>query len=365
MQWPNYRCCSPGVIEGRLFHVCKMSQADREEINNPEAYPDIMWVLNPYKSGKRWARVVKPTYGCNTHEHKQQRCDCVGSRLNKSVIDVDRYMVVDEPPTLPTRPPVVEVKDKSLRETIMSWFKRDGSEDERLAGCKLDELDTAVAVVEFIVGNRHMHNEWAYNFPESQFGGTDALLAAIGHSCNYRAIDFNVSKHNAFRIWSEVLGRPAKHVIYDLTARNYQQLCKPLMSIAKTLTYPTDAKGVTDQAKRTMDAKKQITFFKLDGKWSVKLGNSVVDVAFGGIPVETQVTIGDFYQFLPHTGQCTINVIKGANQPLAIKIGRDFRIVEVQDKSGSDLESFAVDQGHVLLDMLMVYIPMSKVVYGD
>ena len=79
MRPPSYRCCQTVFTHGRFLHQCRMSQAERDEINYPDSPPGIEWRRVPRRDGKMWERKVKPRH--------------VRSSVPEGHVLLDRHMV--------------------------------------------------------------------------------------------------------------------------------------------------------------------------------------------------------------------------------------------------------------------------------
>lgn len=358
------RCCSMSRRNSSVpYHQCLLSESERDEVNNPEKYPGITWLLNPYKGGKCWVRVVKPTYGCSREELINGRCTCVGGKKHASSIrDLDGLMTDAE-----ISSDVVPTSMKEpLSESAPFWSFLPWHRYNRRNPDVVNEVPSskamAYAVWNYIVDNRDTYSEWNYHFPSHVIEKLHPIVRVINDEYLTNYTNLNIDCKHAHALWLDILGRPDLTKMSDDT-RTYQKLIKPLISKAKALITPFEMqnppKVVEPMAATNYDSIKLI-----DGKWTIHYGNEDHEIKLGGLPKNAQLVIEPFYRF-DASGHAQIKVNRGALNPVTITIGADFLIKNVvRTDTGDNVTCFSVCEDHVLLDLIIVRIQASSIFNG-
>lgn len=345
------------------YHQCKLTQAEREEVNNPEEYPGISWTLERYKNGYMWVRKVKPTYGCSNDEQKSGDCICAGGHRHRpTVIDLDKHMVDDNtcPPITITPSPVA--KHRPVPGFLQRFFS---VKQEQFVDNTEYELGKTHSrqTWEYLVKERDTFNEWGYNFPSHVIEKRHPIIRVVNHLCGTQYTDFNISAHDMHRVWLEVLGTPTVKFNAN-NAREYQQLCRPMMAIAKQIITFTEIQHTPVEVELMSSTVYQCIKFVND-KWTIQIGDMVHEVKLGGLPRDTQLVVEPFYRF-DSNGLCQIKITKGTITPVTLTIGNDFKLKEVScTDTGEHVGSFSVCEGHVLLDLIIVQVQASSILNGN
>jgi hypothetical protein len=406
-----------------------MAANERDEINNPEDHPGVSWRLAPYKSGKRWERVIKPKYGCLHEEQVNQVCTCPKFKpayaldLDKLWLPVDVVELVDTITILPVLPEGGHVEDayeKALRkqrenlrlelhrmhtvsnlipskpidspklpwcERLRLYFGRrreqpgDVREPTAVEQLEMDTRHKAVTAFDFVWNNRDNYDFWHYKYPAELIEEKHPIIRLLEARYDW-VYDGGFPDWLKLRVWFDFFGRldlTKPHMVPD--NGHYNRLCRCLsehlyeimeqagMEMMVRNYNKEQSKTLQQQVEDKMSDGLQRAKFEsirlINGEWTIAIGDKAVPVVLGGRPSHLDLVMEPFYNFNSE-GYGMITMERGATHPLKITYDSDYRITKVvRTDTREVLESFSVIEGHVLLDLLIVQVSAMRAINGN
>lgn len=399
---PSYRCCQTVYVHGRFMHPCKMSPAERDEINNPEDYPGIEWRREAYKDGRKWRRVIKPIYGCSNAEFRAGECSCAFRKHIRDEINLDQFYPtvevkfdsVDAAMQAEARRRAMEYHAHELkrmhvvppfdklepeipwwqpfRRMLLNWHTNrelvKAQEKEELIK-RAEKLynESACKAFDFIWDNRDVHTAWKHKYPKELIDEKHPIIRLLEDRYDW-VYNGEIPVSIKRLVWNDFLGQitftAGDSGLYNRMCRKMISELGDIMERAREERTYNESLAIAREHEAKMNPK-YVSVRRIDGEWTIDIGGLVTPVRLGGRPSTVDLIVEPFYRF-DAEGFCSLTIERGSINPVRVRFNESYEIVDVKRSDTNEvLDGFSVLEGHVLLDMLMVHVPVSRALNGN
>lgn len=374
MHTHSFRCCT---LDSQGRHQCRLSKADRDQINHPELYPGVRWELRQYKDGLQWHKVVlNPEIDLDklspTVDMKDRfqflpdtlRRDAYDEAIVKQRTQVTIETILEQinkrdKQTLVNLPWYLRLREKIRHNATMSKEQREERDrDEQVTRRETDFEARAIRAWEYLWHRRglldwdkHVHFIYPEEHPILSF-----IESKYGVKCKRSSgVPLNVKTalyHEYFsdkQIVSGISHIPADYKVFAYRFyRDFVAYCSN--------RYERESKLRVNASMNTNVVLRQNS----DDVWCVERNKNLIPIKLGGVPKQ-DVVVEPFYRF-QHDSTCHLTMTDASNSRIRITIDEDYRILGIHYvDNGNAVGMVQVQRGHALLDMIKVCVSLSEV----
>lgn len=374
MHTHSFRCCT---LDHNGQHQCRLSKADRDQINHPELHPGVRWELRQYKDGLQWHKVILnpeidldklfPTVGMKDRfQILPERSPgdyyseaVIKQRTQVTVETTVEHVSKNDKQTLINLPWYLRLREQIKQNVTMSKEQREERDrDEQVTRQNTNFEARAIRAWEYLWHRRglldwgrHVHFICLEEHPILNFIESKYDVKCKRHS----EVPLNVKTylyHEYFsdkQIVSGIAHTPSDYKIF--AHRFYRDFVGYCVS-----RHERESKLRVNTLMNTKVVLRQNS----DDVWCVERNKNLIPIKLGGVPKQ-DVVVEPFYRFLPDS-TCHLTMTDASNSRIRITIDEDYRILGIHYvDNGNAVGMVQVQRGHALLDMIKVCVSLSEV----